>query len=149
MRIEEEIKIFFRNEYHKAMINLTYTVRQLSYEFEQSLKKHNLTEAQYNVLKIISDFSSQGPLSIRFIRERMLEKNSDVSRIVDKLVSKNLIERKENTLDRRQKDIGISEHGLELLDKMFACDKKADTLLKNLSLDEVKSLNKLLDKIRE
>ncbi len=149
MRLEKEIKTVFRNEYHKGLINLSYTVRKLNHEFEQSLKKYNLTEAQYNVLKILSDFRTNSPLSIGFIRERMLDSNSDVSRIVDKLVLKKLVERKENISDRRQKDIEISEYGLDLLEKMFNCEKKADTLLKNLTLEEVKELNNILDKIRE
>jgi len=79
----------------------------------------------------------------------MLDNSSDVSRIVDKLVLKNYVKRTENEHDRRQKSILISEKGLELLDKMYSCEMKADTLLKNLSEDEVNELNRLLDKIRE
>ncbi len=149
MTIDEEIKGRFRNEYHRGIINLIYTVNQLNYDFMQSLKKHKLTEAQYNVLRILRGFRSEGPLSIGFIKERMLDKNSDVSRIVDKLLEKGLVDRKENSIDRRQKDITITEKGLELLSQMDECEKKIDTLLQNLTVDEVKQLNALLDKIRE
>ncbi len=149
MSIEEEMNGRFRNEYHKGLINLTYTVKLLKYEFHKSLKAHGLTEQQYNVLRILRGFRSQAPLSIGFIKQRMLDKDSDVSRIVDRLFEKGLLSRKENPDDRRQKSVEITTNGLQLLDKMFSCEKKADTLLKNLSMDEVKQLNYLLDKIRE
>ncbi len=149
MKIESEIKGKFRNEYHKGLINITYTAKQLSYEFYQSLKKHGLAEQQYNVLRILRGFHSEAPLSISFIKERMLDKDSDVSRIVDRLVQKDLVSRVENPNDRRQKSVEITKSGLSLLDKMFNCELKADTLLSNLTLDEVVELNRLLDKIRE
>lgn len=149
MPIEEEINGRFRNEYHKGLINLTYTAKFLSYEFHKTLKAHGLAEQQYNVLRILRGFRSQAPLSIGFIKQRMLDKDSDVSRIVNRLFEKGLLSRKENPDDRRQKSVEITTKGLELLDKMFSCEKKADTLLKNLSIEEVQQLNYLLDKIRE
>ncbi len=149
MKIEDELKGRFRNEYHKGLINLTYTAKHLSYEFYQSLKKHGLAEQQYNVLRILSGFRSEAPLSISFIKERMLDKDSDVSRIVDRLVQKSFVNRIENPEDRRQKSVEITVKGLELLDKMFSCELKVDTLLSNLTTEEVKELNRLLDKIRE
>ena len=149
MKIEDEIKGRFRNEYHKGLINLTYTAKQLSYEFYQSLKKHGLAEQQYNVLRILNGFRSEAPLSISFIKERMLDKDSDVSRIVDRLVHKSFVNRIENPEDRRQKSVEITELGMALLDKMFNCELKADTLLSNLTIEEVSMLNQLLNKIRE
>ncbi len=149
MKIEDELKGRFRNEYHKGLINLTYTAKHLSYEFYQSLKKHGLAEQQYNVLRILSGFRSEAPLSISFIKERMLDKDSDVSRIVDRLVQKSFVNRIENPEDRRQKSVEITVKGLELLDEMFSCELKADTLLSNLAIEEVNILNQLLDKIRE
>ncbi len=149
MKIEDEIKGRFRNEYHKGLINITYTAKQLSYEFYQSLKKHGLAEQQYNVLRILRGFHSEAPLSISFIKERMLDKDSDVSRIVDRLVQKALLSRVENSKDRRQKSVEITESGLVLLDSMFNCEQKVDTLLSNLTIEEVNKLNQLLDKVRE
>ncbi len=148
MSLEDEIKARFRNEYHKGLINLNFTVRQLSYEFYQSLKVHGIAEQQYNVLRILRGFRSGLPLSIGFIKERMLDRDSDVSRIVDRLYEKGLVTRKENPDDRRQKSVEITDKGLAILDGMLECEKKADTLLNNLSVDEVKELNRLLDKIR-
>ena len=130
------------------MINLTYTTKLLGYEFFQSLKRHGLAEQQYNVLRILRGFRSQAPLSIGFIKERMLDKDSDVSRIVDRLFEKGLLTRKENPEDRRQKAVEITTSGLTLLDSMFECEKTVDKLLTNLSETEISELNRLLDKIR-
>jgi len=149
MSIEEELKGHFRNDYHKGLINLTYTAKQLSYEFFQSLKKYGLAEQQYNVLRILRGFRSEAPLSIGFIKERMLDKDSDVSRIIDRLFEKGFLNRTENPNDRRQKSVEITETGLALLDKMFSCEQKADTLLNNLTPEEINEFNRLLDKIRE
>ena len=149
MIIEDEIKGRFRNDYHKGLINLIYTVNQLSYDFHQSLKIHDITEQQYNILKVLRGFRSQGPLSIGFLKDRMLDKKSDVSRIVDKLFSKGLLNRTESPEDRRQKAVEITQNGSNLLAKMDGCEKVVDTLLSNLRLLEVQELNRLLDKIRD
>jgi len=148
MTIEEELKGRFRNDYHKGLINLNYTAKQLSYEFFQTLKKHGIAEQQYNVLRILRGFRSEAPLTIGFIKERMLDKDSDVSRIVDRLFEKGLLNRTENPSDRRQKSVEITEKGLSLLDSMFECEKTADTMLDNLTTTEIQELNRLLDKIR-
>jgi len=148
MKIEDEIKGRFRNEYHKGLINLVYTEKHVSYQFLQYLKKYRLTESQYNILRVIRGASAEENVSIRYLKERMLDKNSDVSRVVDKLFHRDYVDRKENSIDRRQKEISISTKGLTLLDEMDDCEKKVDLLLKNLSLLEVKKLNKLLNKIR-
>jgi len=148
MKIEDEIKGSFRNDYHKGLINLMYTVKHLSYDFLQSLKKHGLTEPQYNILKVLHGSRSECPFSIGFLKDRMLDKSSDVSRIVDKLFEKGYIDRKENPADRRQKDVEITDQGIALLSGMDDCENKADTILKNLTTEEIRELNRLLDKIR-
>lgn len=148
MTIEEEIDGRFRNEYHKGLINLIYTSNQLHHEFLITLKKHGLTSQQYNILRVLRGFGGK-PRSLDFIRERMLDKNSDVSRLIEHLYKKKLVERNENKADRRQKDINITKKGLELLNQMDDCEKKADTLLMNLTENEAKKLNKLLDKVRK
>ncbi|OIP02039.1 MAG: MarR family transcriptional regulator [Bacteroidetes bacterium CG2_30_33_31] len=149
MSIEDELKGRFRNEYHKGLINLHFTSKLLIYSFEKTLKQHKITEPQYNILKVLRGNISEGPLSIGFLKERMLDKNSDVSRIIDKLLTKNLIKRAENPIDRRQKNIEISESGLSLLGNMDSCELKVDALLSKLNETEIKELNRLLDKIRE
>lgn len=146
MKIENEIKGRFRNEYHKGLINLVYTEKQLSHQFLYFLKKHGITEPLYNILRVLR--GTRSVVSISYLKERMIDKSSDVSRIIDRLFEKGYVDRKENSLDRRQKEISITDKGLSLLSKMDDCEKKADSLLKNLTIDEVKELNMLLDKIR-
>ncbi|MEA1910083.1 MAG: MarR family transcriptional regulator [Spirochaetota bacterium] len=149
MKIEDEIKGRFRNEYHKGFINLMYTVKQISYQSLQIFKKHDISETQYNILRVLRGAKPLQQVSINYLKERMLDKNSDVSRIIDRLFEKKYIDRKENVHDRRQKDISITEKGLNLLGKMYDCEKKGDELLQNLTDHEITELNKLLDKIRE
>jgi len=86
---------------------------------------------------------------LHLLIEFTLDKDSGVSRIIDRLYEKGYVSRKENPDDRRQKSIVITEKGVKLLDKMYSCELKADTLLNNLSLTEITELNRLLDKIRD
>ncbi len=148
MKIENEIKGRFRNEYHKGLINLIFTTKQLNQKFASVLKSHKITEAQYNVLRILRGNKQLTTSSIGYIKERMLDRNSDVSRIVDKLYGLQYIDRKECPNDRRQKEVSITEKGLELLSKMDKSEKQVDTFLKNLNDSEIKILNELLDKVR-
>ena len=148
MKIEEELDGRFRNDYHKGFINLLYTAKQLEYDFIHELKEYDLTEQQYNILKILRGFGNK-PRKIEFLRERMLDKKSDISRIVERLYQKGFIGRCDSNKDRRQKEITITEKGLNILSNMDECEQKIDNLLHNLSSKEVDQLNDLLNKIRE
>ncbi len=148
MKIEDEIKGRFRNDFHKGIINLIFTTNQLNHNFLQVVKKHGISIQQYNVLRVLRGFKHQ-PSSIGFIKERMLDQSSDVSRLVDRLVLRHLVQRTESATDRRQKDVMITQLGLDLLGKMDHCEQQMDVLLKGLSQDEVEQLNFLLDKIRD
>ncbi len=148
MKIEEEIKGRFRNDYHKGIINLTYTSNLLNHEFLQSLRDHGVTVQQYNVLRVLRGFRPKGPFSIGFLKGRMLDRYSDVSRIVDKLYLRGLVMRQENPTDRRQKAVEITEKGMALLAAMDGIEKKMDTLLNRLDQEEIVELNRILDKIR-
>ena len=148
MRIEDEIKGRFRNEYHKGLINLSYTSRKLSYVFYCELKKHDITEQQYNVLRILRGFSSESPLSIGFIKERMLDRDSDVSRLVDRLFNNGYVTRFEDKDDRRKKSVEITEKGTNLLNSMLIVELEGDKLLQHLTIAEINMLNEWLDKIR-
>ena len=149
MKIEDEIKSTFRNEYHKGLVNLVFTAKQLNQQLFKILKSYKITEAQYNILRILRGNKSSKAASIGYIKERMLDQNSDVSRIVDKLFTKEYVSRIECPNDRRQKEIAISEKGLEILAKIDSCENKLDTFLANLNDDELATLNHLLDKIRD
>ncbi len=147
MRIEDEIQSTFKSDYHKLIVNLHLTYIRLTEDFQVFMKKHNLTATQYNVLRILRG-QKQVPASIGLIKERMIERNSDVSRVIDRLLKKGLIERKENKLDRRQRDVIINKSGLELLEII---DKSEDAFIEsfdNTSLEDVVKMNDLLDKIR-
>ncbi len=147
MKLEDEIKSKFRNEYHKALVNFYYTNNIIGQQFFKMLKEHGLAAPQFNVLRILRG-QHPNAVSVGTIKERMLDNNSDVSRIVDRLFGKGLVERNECELDRRQKDVLISKKGLDLLDKMKICEKEEDKLLSNLTEEEAKTLNYILDKIR-
>jgi DNA-binding MarR family transcriptional regulator len=147
MTLEKALKTRFRNTYQKTRLNIHYTNNYLSHKSQMLFKAYGLTASQFNVLRILR---GQHPktASIGLIKERMIDKSSDVSRIVDRLLLKDLIKRNECKLDRRQKDVMISEKGLELLGKMDVCEKKLDSQFRHLSLQELDDLNNLLDKIR-
>lgn len=148
MRIDEEIDGRFRNDYHRGFINLIYTTNHLTSEFEVLLKSHKLTSQQYNVLRVLRGFGPE-PHSIEFLRKRMLDKKSDISRIVDKLASRGLIKKIENQTDHRQRDITITNKGLQLLLGLDDCEKQMDGLLSKLNKSEIDFLNKILDRLRQ
>lgn len=147
MKIEDEIQSKFRNEYQKLTVNLYITANQVNEPFQTIIKGFGITSTQYNVLRILRG-QKQKPVSIGLIKERMIEKNSDVSRVIDRLLKKNLIIRKENKADRRQKDIIISEAGLELISNIDPIEQSMDENLTHLTIEEVQLLNNLLDKLR-
>lgn len=147
MNIEEEIKSSFKSEQHKLLVNLKLTSSRLGEGIDASLKAFGLTSTQFNVLRILRG-QRQKPASVGLIKDRMIERNSDVSRIIDRLLKKNLIERSENKDDRRQKDVIISEKGLEVLSKIDDSEDKIHELLGHLKDEEVVLLNQLLDKCR-
>ncbi len=148
MKFEEEIKSKFRNEYHKVRLNIYYTNNILITDIIKLLKPFDITMQQYNVLRILRG-QHPHPVMVKQIRERLLDKNSDVSRIIDKLFAKGYVLRTECSFNRRQKDILISKKGLELLRQIDSKEAEMDMpLKKNLSLEEAKLLNELLDKIR-
>ena len=149
MKLENEIKqVKFRSEYQKAILNIYYTNCFIGSQFHEALREHKITQQQYNILRILR---GQHPeiASMGLIKERMLDKSSDVSRLVERLRIKKLIERRTCKKDRRQADVKITNSGLDLLVKTDGCEKQMDNILSNLSIGEVKSLNDLLDKIRD
>ncbi|RMG27123.1 MAG: MarR family transcriptional regulator [Bacteroidetes bacterium] len=149
MKLEEAIQqTHFRSEYQKATINLIYTHNWLKDQIKSILKDYNVTMQQYNVLRILRGQYPR-PVSTHTIRERMLDKMSDASRIVERLFRKGLVKRSTCPADKRLVDVTISQQGLELLSIMDTRAEALDNLLKNLSLKEVQQLNDLLDKIRE
>ncbi len=149
MGIKEDIKQVrdFRNEYQMVAVNIIYTYNWLTESFKQLLEPYDITLQQYNVLRILKG-SYPEPISTLEIRSRMLDKMSDVSRMVDRLLIKELVTKKPCPSDKRLVDVLLSEKGHALLDQMSVFDKEMDNRLNNLSLEEANQLSELLDKIR-
>lgn len=148
MSIEKDIQSKFRNEYHKAFVNIYYTNCFISSQFQKVLKQQDITQQQFNILRILRGQYPKAA-SVGLIKERMLDKNSDVSRIVERLRIKKLVERRTSRKDRRQMDVKVSDSGLDMLAQLDKYEKEMDSIFSHLSDKEVKSLNKILDKIRD
>jgi DNA-binding MarR family transcriptional regulator len=148
MGIEKDIQqTNFRNEFQKMSINIIYTANWLNEKMGQILATEDITQQQYNILRILR--GSDAPLSTLKIRERMLDKMSDTSRIVDRLIVKGLVEKTACIKDKRLVDITISKKGLQLLEKLDSLNEHIDSILNGVSEKEAQAMNQILDKLRE
>ena len=148
MGIEKEIaQRNFRNEYHKTAVNLIYTFHWLNERMNVIFEKNDITSQQFNILRILR--GANKPLSTLQIRQLMLDKMSDTSRIVDRLVIKNLVKKVVCKADKRLVDISITDNGKKLLAKIDLRQSELDGVLGRLSNADAVILNKLLNKIRE
>jgi DNA-binding MarR family transcriptional regulator len=147
MSIEKDIsQRKFKTEYQKAMINLIFTHNWMMERMKLFFEQADLTPQQFNILRILRGAGQ--PLSTLQIRQRMLDKMSDTSRIVDRLIKKGLVKKVVCKSDRRLVDVSITDKGLKLLEKLDDAQDDLDGILNNLSEPDAKQLNKLLDKIR-
>jgi DNA-binding MarR family transcriptional regulator len=148
MSIEKDIQQqAFRNEYQKATVNIIFSSNWLQEKIKTFLDPEDITPQQYNILRILK--GSKKPMSTLQIRERMLDKMSDTSRIVERMQKKGLVNKEICPTDKRLVDVVISEDGIQLLAKLDAHNEVLDNILSKLSVEEAKLLNFLLDKIRE
>lgn len=148
MKLEDEIvQRKFLNESHKLGVNIIYTFNWINAFQTKLLKQYDLTPQQYNVLRILR---GQHPniANIKLVRERMLDKMSDASRIVEKLRAKGLLERQISELDRRSCEVTITDKGLQLLALIDKKDVSFVGLFKHLTVEQKKQLNDLLDNLR-
>ena len=148
MKLEDEIKQDkFRNEYHKLAVNIFYTYGWLLRSQSKFFDGFDLTPQQFNILRILR---GQYPNSatINLLKERMLDKMSDASRLVERLRLKGWVERTTAEDDRRCAKVIITNKGLELLSKIDKLEQEADQTLTNLTQKEAQQLNELLDKLR-
>jgi len=149
LKLEDEIQQKkFKSIEQKLMLNLIYTTNWLTSKQDSLFKDSGITVQQYNVLRILRG-QYPNPCSIKLIKERMLDRMSDTSRIVDKLYTKKLLERNECPNDRRSVNVVISNQGLELLKSLDYVDDLSKQNLKSLSEKEIDILNDLLDKLRD
>lgn len=149
MSLENDIQQSeFRSESQKAILNILYTSYFIQDQMNTLFKKYDITRQQYNVLRILRG-QYPGHASVNLVRERMLDKMSDASRIVERLRLKELVTRKSAEKDKRAVEVTITEAGLKLLEEMQESVDEFEGLLDNLSEEETRQLNGLLDKIRE
>lgn len=148
MSIEKDInQARFRTEHERAFVNLIYTYNWTTEQLKQFLAEEDLTMQQFNILRILR--GSATPLSTLQIRERMLDKMSDTSRIVDRLILKELARKNTCKQDKRLVDVVITERGLDVLARLDARSEEIDRIVTAISTEEAQELNRLLDKIRQ
>jgi DNA-binding MarR family transcriptional regulator len=148
MSLEQDIgQKDFHSEYHKAVLNILHTHYFLVDRMNDLFKKYDITRQQYNVLRILRG-QLPGSASVNLIRDRMLDKMSDASRIVERLRIKEYVTRDYSENDKRRVDVKITAKGLDLLNTMQAEVDDFSNVMNNLTEPETKLLNELLDKVR-
>lgn len=148
MKLEEEIKQKkFNNEFHKLAVNIIYTHGWFLSLHSDALKKFDITPAQFNILRILRG-QHPNPAPVSLLKERMLDKMSDASRLVERLRIKELVERNECPEDRRKVNVLITKKGLELLTELDNVEKETEKIFSKISPAEAKTVNDILDKLR-
>lgn len=147
-QLQNEVKTSkFENVFQQSLVNITFTYHWSNQKIKFILEPYEITVQQYNVLRILRG-QYPSPATVNSIKSRVLDKMSDVSRIIDRLIQKNFVLKTVNNYDKRAVDIMIAEKGLILLKKM---DKEVDFsnfISPNLTSEEATQLNILLDKLR-
>ena len=148
MEIGEVIQSKFRNPKQKALVNLRYTSNYLGNIQNGFMMKHDLSMPQFNILRILR--GAKEPISVNAVKDRMVERSPNTTRLMDKLIEKKLIERVRCESDRRVVYVSITESGLNVLEAIDI-DPEIDRLLDisgNLTDEEAEMLSNLLDKLR-
>ncbi|MES2447568.1 MAG: MarR family transcriptional regulator [Bacteroidota bacterium] len=148
VQLQKEVKAAkFENIFQQALVNVIFTYHWSNQNVKEALSPFDITQQQYNVLRILRG-QYPSPATVNLIKNRILDKMSDTSRIVDRLIQKGYVEKSVNNYDKRAVDIIISDKGLSLLKKM---DKEIDFssfIAPNITPEEAEQLNVLLDKMR-
>lgn len=148
MKIEDAIQQKkFKDPYNKLVVNFLYTHSYIVTAQNALFKPYDLSPEQYNVLRILRGQNGV-PATVSSIQDRMLNKMSNASRLVEKLKQKGLVKREECPEDRRQVDVVITLNGLEILEELEVKVDESNRSFVHLSLDEVAQMNDLLDKMR-
>ena len=135
------------NVHQQAIGKIFLTFNWCSDKLKQSIAPYDITIQQFNVLRILRGQHPK-PSTVSFVKETMLDKMRDASRIIDRLLQKDLIMKDSNQKDKRAVDIMITKKGLSLLEKIDSEFSISDIISTNLTLEEAQELNTLLDKIR-
>ena len=148
----EELKgiTAYQNEWHRLRVNLLFSTNWLIGEIKTFIEPFGITQKQFNILRILrGNHPDEVGLTIHDIRERMIDKMSDASRLVDRLSKKGLILKKPCTKDKRHARVRISQDGLDLLEQIDAQIPRLDQVFKGLNEEEATQLNNLLNKMRD
>lgn len=137
----------FRSESQKAIINLIHTYNQVSGQMMALLSGFGLTMQQFNILRILKG-QYPNPSTNNLVKDRMLDRNSDVTRLIDRMIKAGLVTRTSCEKDRRRVDILITQKGLDLLKAIEPHEVAMDNMAGGLSEAELTQLNHLLDKLR-
>jgi len=149
MKIEEEIKSTVALDNSKKIIlNVLYTQNVIADKLNEILKPYDLSGEQYNVLRILRG-QKGNPANMCVIQERMLAKTSNTTRLVDKLLLKNLVTRNVCPENRRKIEVLITQKGLDILTELDPKVQEHENFFsKNLNTEELEQLNQLLEKFR-
>ena len=148
MSLKNEIKQTKKiSAYEKGIVNILLTYYMVENKLTLILSEHNLTMQQYNILRILRGVYP-GCYSNNEIKERMLHKSADATRLVDRLADKDFVKRSQCKEDRRRVEISISNKGLDILKDIDKVMPKIESIMSNLDQKEVKKLNTLLEKVR-
>ncbi|WP_299822098.1 MarR family transcriptional regulator [uncultured Pontibacter sp.] len=148
MTLENEVGLkSFRNEWQKAGMSILYTQGFLFNTYENFFKKYGMTTQQYNAMRILRNQYPK-PVSTSFLREKMLDKMSDASRLVSRLSAKGLVEVTQNASDKRLVNILVSEKGLQILEVIDGTLEDLDAKLHGITEEEAATLVELLAKLR-
>jgi DNA-binding MarR family transcriptional regulator len=148
--LENEIKqTTFADEYHKLSVNVFFTSSWLMDLHRSYMKPFGLTVQQFNILRILRG-QKGSPMSVMGLSERMIDRSSNASRLVDKLAARGLVERRTCGNDRRQVDVTLTKAGAELLKEVdLVIPKTKEVIGANISEKEAKMVNDILDKMRK
>jgi DNA-binding MarR family transcriptional regulator len=148
MKLEEALKTTrFQNETHKVTLNILYTAYWLKTNVSQWLKDSDLTSEQFNVLRILKGKDPEA-MCVRDIASRMIEKSSNVPRIIDRLVAKNLVKRFPSTEDKRETLMELTDFGKETLLKANETLEQHTEGMIHMEEEDARMLNELLEKLR-
>lgn len=149
MKIDKAIKSSFTSEYHKAHINVLYSASWMSQSSTKLLKPYKISWQQFNILRILRGMHPE-PATVKLLTNRMIDKMSNASRLVDKLMKKEYVERQTCTKDRRRVNIAITPLGLDVLAKASSeMEANIEKSMSSITEEEAKELNRILDKMRE
>lgn len=147
--IEEEIRqASFKSPAHRTQVNIIYTAAWINQQTTQALRPFGLSIQQFNILRILRGRNGK-PATVKLLTERMLDKMSNASRLVDKLKDKGYVRRQECETDRRRVDIVITEEGLDIIRQASeAVEQSMQESLGNLDDHDFNELSNMLDRLR-